>query len=203
MMDPTDITAPPTATDGPLASDSDAARLQADLWGGQCASPSPFSATVGGPPLLDRSPAPSTGPSNTAQPFAGPPQALNDSEPLRHQPWTVDGYPIVDGKYLDLSTGELKTHTLGVDLLTAGPPTVCAYWQNRRCTGRHDQFLVMNGAAAGVRDVTEYLARVGGFLSKGLCKVSSLNATRYDVFVVVSSELSQEEFRDALREHGL
>ena len=50
---------------------------------------------------------------------------------------------------------------------------------------------------------SRYLARVGDFLSKGLCKVSSLNATRYDVFVVVSSELSQEEFRDALREHGL
>lgn len=32
--------------------------------------------------------------------YSGPPRQM----------WTVDGYPIVDGKYLDLSTGELKTH---------------------------------------------------------------------------------------------
>lgn len=48
-----------------------------------------------------------------------------DNEPLAQhpsnpsgrllQPWTTDGYPIVNGKYRDLSTGELKTHVAGVE----------------------------------------------------------------------------------------
>ncbi len=119
------------------------------------------------------------------------------------QPWTADEYPIVDGKYLDLSTGELKTHVPGVDHFRGGPPSVAVYWQNRLATGRGDQFLVIAKAVADARDLTEYLAPVGAFLRKGLCKVHSLNATRYDVYVVVSSELSQGEFREALVEQGL
>jgi hypothetical protein len=119
------------------------------------------------------------------------------------QPWTVDEYPIVDGKYLDLSTGELKTHAAGVDHFRGGPPSVAVYWQNQLATGRGDQFLVIAKAVADARDLTEYLARVGACLSKGLCKVHSLNATRYDVYVVVSSELSQGGFRAALAEQGL
>ncbi len=60
--------------------------------------------------------------------------------------------------------------------------------------GRGDQFLVVSKVVADVPDLTEYLARVGAFLRRGLCKMCSLNATRYDVFVVVSSELSQGGF---------
>ncbi|KXX74656.1 hypothetical protein MMYC01_209266 [Madurella mycetomatis] len=119
------------------------------------------------------------------------------------QPWTVDRYPIVDGKYLDLSTGELKTHVAGTDHFRGGPPSVAVYWQNQLATGRGDQFLVIAKAVADARDLTEYLTRVGAFLRKGLCKVHSLNATRYDVYVVMSSELSQGEFREALAEQGL
>jgi hypothetical protein len=125
--------------------------------------------------------------------YSGPPS----------QKWTTDGYPIVDGKYLDLSTGELKMHVEGVDPFMGGPPSVSVYWQNRVSTGRGDQFLVISKQRTPVRDVTEYLARLGDFLRKGLCKVDSLNATRFDVYVVASSELSQLAFADALRESGL
>jgi hypothetical protein len=129
----------------------------------------------------------------------------NDGSPNRRrikQLWTADGYPIVDGKYLDLSTGEVKPHT---GPFRGGPPSVSVYWQNQLCTGRRDQFLVLAKAGAGGAscDLTEYLARAGGFFAKGLCKVHSLNATRYDVYVVVSSELSAEEFGEALGVHGL
>lgn len=136
-----------------------------------------------------------------------------DNAPLAHhpgntgsrltQPWTVDGYPIVDGEYLDLSTAELKTHAAGVDPFRGGPPSVAVYWQNQQATGRGDQFLVIAKAAADARNLTEYLARVGEFLRKGLCRVHALNATRYDVYVVVSSELSQAGFREALADGGL
>ncbi|EAQ86758.1 predicted protein [Chaetomium globosum CBS 148.51] len=119
------------------------------------------------------------------------------------QRWTVDGYPIVDGKYLDHSTGELKTHVAGVDQFRGGPPSVSVYWQNQLATGRGGQFLVVAKVVTHVRDLTEYLTRVGTFLGKGLCKVHSLNATRYEVYVVVSSELSQGGFREALAKDGL
>ena len=119
------------------------------------------------------------------------------------QLWTVDEYPIVDGKYLDLATGELKTHLIGVDQFRGGPPAVSVYWQNQLSTGRGDQFLVIAKVVTDVKDLTEYLARAGTFLGKGLCKVHSLNATRYEVYVVVSSELSQGGFREALAADGL
>ncbi|KAK4234399.1 hypothetical protein C8A03DRAFT_47263 [Achaetomium macrosporum] len=95
------------------------------------------------------------------------------------QKWTIDGYPIA--------------HVEGADHFMGGPSSVSIYWQNRVSTGRGNQFL----------DVTEYLARLGEFLRKGLCKVDSLNATRFDVYVVASSEFSQLEFRNALQENGL
>jgi hypothetical protein len=58
------------------------------------------------------SPATTSNPPATAAhaPLPADFQALEDSAPLT-QAWTPSGYPIVDGKYLDLSTGELKTHT--------------------------------------------------------------------------------------------
>ncbi|KAK3299978.1 uncharacterized protein B0H64DRAFT_379574 [Chaetomium fimeti] len=146
-------------------------------------------------------------PANTNPP--GTNDALTESEPAASdggrptQRWTVDGYPIVDGKYLDLSAGELKTHVAGVDQFRGGPPSVSVYWQNRLASGRGDQFLVIAKVVTHVRDLTEYLARVGTFLGKGLCKVCSLNATRYEVYVVVSSELSEGGFREALAKDGL
>jgi hypothetical protein len=147
-------------------------------------------------------------PTNTRPPPAGTDDPLaqhpgNIGGGRLTQPWTADGYPIVDGKYLDLSTGELKTHVAGVDLFRGGPPSVAVYWQNQLATGRSNQFLVLAKAVTDAGNLTEYLARVGEFLRKGLCKVYALNATRYDVYVVVSSELSQEGFREALAEGGL
>lgn len=148
-------------------------------------------------------------PANTNPPGPGTNDALAESAPAVRdggrpiQRWTVDGYPIVDGKYLDLSTGELKTHVAGVDQFRGGPPAVSVYWQNQQATGRGDQFLVVAKVVTHVRDLTEYLARVGTFLGRGLCKVHSLNATRFEVYVVVSSELSQGGFQEALARDGL
>lgn len=44
---------------------------------------------------------------------------------------------------------------------------------------------------------------MGDLLRKGLCKVDAMNVTRFDVYVVVESELGQNEFREALEGCGL
>ncbi|KAH6855045.1 hypothetical protein B0I37DRAFT_45933 [Chaetomium sp. MPI-CAGE-AT-0009] len=118
------------------------------------------------------------------------------------QGWTLDGYPIVDGKYLNLETGEVMTHT---GPSKGGPPNITVYWQNRFDTGRGDQFLVTTKTIYTTRSLSEYIIRIGNLLRRGpkVCKVDSLNATRYSVYVVVTSELSQGEFTQALQEHGL
>lgn len=115
------------------------------------------------------------------------------------QSWTTSGYPIVDGKYHDLATDEIKTHT---GLLMGGPPSISVYWQNRLCTGRPGQFLVI-GKTVGNTSLSEYIARIGDLLRKGACKVDSMNVTRFDVYMVVHSEQGQEEFKQALLECGL
>lgn len=59
----------------------------------------------------------------------------------RGQQWTTDGYLIVDGKYHDLVTDEIKTHTGN---FKGGPPSLSVYWQNRGGNdGRHDQFYAV------------------------------------------------------------
>ncbi|EAQ83324.1 predicted protein [Chaetomium globosum CBS 148.51] len=118
------------------------------------------------------------------------------------QPWTTDGYPIVDGKYHNLDTGEVMAHT---GLMKGGPPNITVYWQNRFATGRGDQFLVVSKTIYSTRSLSEYIIRIGHLLQRGpgVCKVDSLNATPYSVYVVVTSEASQEEFKQALQEHGL
>jgi hypothetical protein len=126
-------------------------------------------------------------------------QALLDRAPPS-QSWTLTGQPIVDGKYLDPSTGEIETHT---GPSKGGPPSVSVYWQNRLDTGRGDQFHVISKTVARAGNINEYIIRVGGLLRTGACKLDSLNATRYNVYLVVTSELSQDGFRDALVEHGL
>lgn len=147
--------------------------------------------------------------SNVSSVPGAPPPADHPLETLTQnmppqQRWTISGYPIVDGKYLDLSTGELKMHVDGVDLVMAGPPSIAIWWQNRVATGRPDQFSVISkGGVVGARDLTEYMTRVGDFLKRGLCQLNSLNATRYDVYIVVSSEMTHTAFRNALEEGGL
>lgn len=60
---------------------------------------------------------------STEEPL-GDPSPLLPSSGQRGQPWTIDGYPIVDGKYHDLVTGEIKTHT---GSFRGGPPSVSVY----------------------------------------------------------------------------
>lgn len=123
---------------------------------------------------------------------------LNSQSPC--QSWTTDGYPIVDGKYLDLEDGELKTHS---GPLMGGPPSISVYWQNRLATGRSDQFTVISKTVASTRSLDEYIIRIGNLLRSGSCKVDSMNATPYSVYLVVMSKLPREEFRDALNEYKL
>lgn len=131
-------------------------------------------------------------------------EPLDDPSPLlpssgqRSQSWTIDGYPIVDGKYHDLVTDEIKTHT---GLFRGGPPSVSVYWQNRGGSNRHDLFYAVG--AISRRKMTDYLVGVGEMLKAGKCIVSSLNATEYAVNVIVVTELSTVDFTALLRDHGL
>ncbi|CRK14778.1 hypothetical protein HYQ46_002253 [Verticillium longisporum] len=137
--------------------------------------------------------------------------STNDTQPLgdvppgapRHtcypsQSWTCDGYPIVDGKYHDLATNEIKTHT---GIVRGGPPSTSVYWQNRAPVSRPDQFVAMG--AMSRHKVTEYLVRVGEMLKAGKCTVTSLNATEFAVNVIVLTEASSEEFSALLRGNRL
>lgn len=120
-------------------------------------------------------------------------------EPLHpSQAWTLDGYPIVDGKYHDLATDEIKTHT---GPSRGGPPSTSVYWQNRASVSRSDQFFAMG--AISRHSVTDYLARVGEMLKEGRCTVTSLNATEYAVNVIIVTQLTTGEFTHHLQRHGL
>ncbi|GAB1317392.1 hypothetical protein MFIFM68171_07602 [Madurella fahalii] len=114
------------------------------------------------------------------------------------QSWTVDGYPIVDGKYLDLSTGEIKTHE---GLLTGGPPSLAVYWHNKLPKHQEQPFYAVS--AFSQISVTDYLTRIGDLLRTGICTVDSLNATKYSVNLVILTQLSRNEFEEALLRHGL
>ena len=114
------------------------------------------------------------------------------------QSWTLDGQPIVDGKYLDLSTGEIKTHE---GLLTGGPPSLAVYWHNRLPKNQDQPFYALS--AFSQISVTDYLTRIGDLLRTGICTVDSLNATKYSVNLVIITQLSRNEFTEALMRHGL
>lgn len=132
----------------------------------------------------------------TTEPSAGTSPLPSSS--ARTQLWTLDGYPIVDGRYHDLVTGEIRTHTGN---FRAGPPSLSIYWQNRGGSDRRDLFYAVG--ATSKYNVTDYLFRVGEMLRREMCTVSSLNATEYAVNVIVITELSNMEFTALLREHGL
>lgn len=142
--------------------------------------------------------------SNTEQGHDQVPPEIDSSTVRPGQSWTLDGYPIVDGKYLDLATGEIKTYT---GFRRAGPPSLSIYWNNRgSITGPDtgpcpDPFFALGCSSR--HTVTEYLARLGEMLRQGGCEISSLNATTYAVNVVAMTELPSAEFKERLRQHGL
>jgi hypothetical protein len=135
---------------------------------------------------------------NTEQGHDQLPPGIDFSAVRPNQSWTLDGYPIVDGKYHDLATGEIKTHT---GLKRAGPPSLSIYWNNCGDVTSPDHFFALGCSSR--HTVTEYLARVGEMLRQGGCTISSLNATTYAVNVIVITELPSAEFKGRLREHGL
>jgi hypothetical protein len=56
----------------------------------------------------------------------------SDGRPRRRKMfWTISGFPILDGKYLDLDAGEAKALADEQPAkATTGPPTVAIYWYN-------------------------------------------------------------------------
>ncbi|RGP76973.1 hypothetical protein FLONG3_4911 [Fusarium longipes] len=94
------------------------------------------------------------------------------------QSWTIDGYPIVDGKYHDLATDQIKTH---VGPMSAGPPSLTIYWHNCASVTQPDQFFAM-GLFSRLT-VTEYISRV--------------------VHVILMTDLSSGDFRGLLQEYGI
>ncbi|KAI9147127.1 hypothetical protein HJFPF1_13159 [Paramyrothecium foliicola] len=114
------------------------------------------------------------------------------------QRWTVDGYPIVDGKFLDLATDEIKTHT---GLASGGPPSLSVYWHNCGSVRHTDHFFALG--CMSMFTVTEYLVRVGEMLSQEKCTISSLNATRFAINIIVKTDLSSIEFKELLRQYHL
>ncbi len=138
----------------------------------------------------DKSPSDAPSVSNTPSP-----EFPNDASPV--QAWTPSGYPIVDGKYLDLVDGMVKT--AGPGPVTTGPPAIAVYIHNRFCSGQRGQFNTVV-ATSFVKDLSEYMIRVGELLKTGACKVDSVSATKYSVNLIVMTDLSSEEFSSILRE---
>ena len=180
----------------------------------QAASPAASAATSSSSTNTSNNPQTNT-PQNDDPP-AGQPTSLEElSSPQNLPPtqqWTVDDgcYPIVDGKYLNLETGQVATHTGGPSKL--GPPNISVYWQNRFCTGASDQFLVVCKTICSTRSLSEYIVRIGNMLQgtvqvqgskKNFVRINSLNATPYAVYVVCETDLSGDGFRGTMEEFGL
>ncbi|KAF7550127.1 hypothetical protein G7Z17_g5927 [Cylindrodendrum hubeiense] len=120
--------------------------------------------------------------------------------PSPAQEWTLSGYPVVDGQYLDGASGAIKTIAVNEEFIS-GPPSLDIYWHNRMLTGRDDQFFSIG--MSGFVDVTEYVRRMGNFIAKGSCVIMVLNVTKFSVNVVVATELSRDEMMGRLKEYGL
>jgi hypothetical protein len=87
--------------------------------------------------------------------------SLSEDEPAT-QCWTLSGYPIVDGKYLD-KDGNIRQVSPG-EFTTAGPPALDVFWVNRQITpGKNCQFRVISCHAFVT--VTEYMRRMGELLN--------------------------------------
>lgn len=113
------------------------------------------------------------------------------------QAWTIGGYPIVERKYLNLSTGKVEEIAEN-ETVTFGPPMIDVYWHNAYLNDKHDRFQGFRGCFTG--SVTEYLIRVAEALKKGTVTISSLSAAVYSVNVILHTELSKDEMFNLLYE---
>ena len=117
-----------------------------------------------------------------------------------HLPWTLSGYPVIDGEYLDLSTNTVKKVD-GTTGICAGPPAIEVYIHNRHSSDHPELFRGV-GLNAFV-DITEYIQRVGRFFAMGSCELVSLNVTRYALNAVVITELTRTEVADRMQQCGV
>lgn len=135
-----------------------------------------------------------------------PPQDLADASPppapacKRVQEWTPDGYPIVNGTYLD-STGVIRSVAQGSQV-TYGPPTVDLFWQNLYSVDGDDWYFAFEkGFNRGT--ATECLIRLVEVLKRGGMKVSSLNVSRFSVTLITHSPLRRDQIMPMVLEAGL
>lgn len=116
---------------------------------------------------------------------------------------TVGGSPIVDGKYLDLDTNQVK-EIQPRESVGFGPPTIDIYWHNISLSGGSTQFRGFRGVFV-YGNVGLYIARLGLFFGKtgGSCELYSLNATPYTVTVIVMTERTYHEIKEQYYDCGL
>jgi hypothetical protein len=116
------------------------------------------------------------------------------------QAWTSSGYPIVEGRYLDLSERKVKELEKG-EMVMFGPPHVDVYWHNTTGAYTNDPGLLVFRGFRHVftKGVTEYLVRLGEFLklTDGKCTIQALSVSKYSVTVVTNTKLSRDEIDDA------
>lgn len=122
--------------------------------------------------------------------------------PYTNIPWTESGYPVVDGKYINLETGTLETTTPDM-WFKAGPPDITLYMHNRMSKQSEDQF---QGWSTSVSiPITEWLGHFGDFVK--LCgddfEVWSLNVTTFEVYVVYASKMSKTVFMERMSKAGI
>ncbi|KAI0134351.1 hypothetical protein BJ170DRAFT_609494 [Xylariales sp. AK1849] len=116
------------------------------------------------------------------------------------QTWTIGGQPIVDRKYLDLTTGEIKELAQG-EQVTYGPPAVDIYVHNQ--LAYPDPTIFRSTRYALMSGVTEYMSRLGDFMKKGLCEIHSVNVTKYSVTLVILIDKKYQDIRKAMVDCGL
>jgi hypothetical protein len=116
----------------------------------------------------------------------------------RAQMWTVSGYPVVDGKYLDLAGGGEVRNVAPGDYFRFGPPAVDIYWHNQRPPADDEArpFIAARYPYQGT--ATEYLVRAARFWAKGGCDVVSMSVSQYAVYVVVATEMTMDEVKDGM-----
>lgn len=132
-------------------------------------------------------------------PARGPADAGPHPAPAcrRVQAWTPDGFPIVDGKYLD-SAGLVRTIAADSQV-TFGPPQIDLIWQNLCCTEGYFGFeKAFNRGTA-----TDCLIRLVGVIERLGIEITSLNVSRFSVILVTHSPLKRDQIMPVVLEAGL